>query len=100
MSDVSWDSGLVFKARVGPDVFISTRAVVQEADVPANTFVPPYAFISQDHVSQLGETGPYERGFMEEVTKANLKLLEGYLRLQQREGANGGKDHPAETDIT
>jgi len=89
---------VVFKTKVGSGVFVSTRAVVQEADVPANTFVPSWAFISQDHVSQLGETGPYERGFMEKVIETNLKLVEGYLRLEQTEGAAGCED-PADKEV-
>jgi len=79
----------VFKAKVGSGVFIAARAVVQEVDVPANSFVPPCAFISKDRVSHLGETAPHERGFMEEIVEANLKLAEGYLRLEQTKRAAG-----------
>ena len=82
---------VVFRAKVGAGVFISVRAVVQEADVPGNKFVPSCAFICQDRVSQLRETDAQEREFMEEVAKANLGLAEGYLRLEQSEAAGDGK---------
>jgi carbonic anhydrase/acetyltransferase-like protein (isoleucine patch superfamily) len=83
---------VLFKTKVGTGVFIGPRAVVQEAIVPANKCTPPCAFICQDQVSQLRQTTPQQRGFMEEVTKTNLRLVEGYLRLQQIEGADSGKD--------
>jgi len=78
--------GVVFKATVGPGVFIAARAVVQEAEVPANLFVPPSAAISQYTVGQLRTTTSQERGFMGDVVEANLKLAEGYLSLAQAKG--------------
>ncbi len=54
--------------------------------MPANTFVPSLAFISQDRIGRLRKTNPHERGFMEKVVEANLKLAEGYL------GSAQGKD--------
>ena len=81
---------VVFKATVGSDVFISARAVVQEADVPANVFVSPSAAISQDRIAQLRTTTPHERGFMERIVEANLKLAEGYLSLVQAKGVADG----------
>ncbi len=77
---------VVFKAKIAGGVFIAARAVVQEADVPAKMFVPPCAFIFQDQLSPLRQTTAGERGFMEEITKANLRLVEGYLKLEQSEG--------------
>ena len=70
---------VVFKADVSSGVFIAARAVVEEVDVPVNTFVPPLTFISHDQIGQLRKTNPHERGFMEKIVEANLKLVEGYL---------------------
>ena len=82
----------VFKAKVGTGVFIAARAVVQEVHVPANTFVPSLAFLSEDRVGRLRKTDPRERRFMEEVAEANLKLAEGHLGLGQAKGAADGQD--------
>ena len=70
---------VVFKANVGSGVFLAARSVVEEADVPASTYVPPFTFLSQDRVGRLRDTSPQERGFMEEVVEMNLQLAEGYL---------------------
>lgn len=77
---------VVFKANVGPGVFIAARAVVEEVDVPANTFVPPSRSVSQDRLGRLRKINQREREFMEVVTEANLKLVEGYLDFAQAEG--------------
>ncbi len=74
---------VIFQAKVGSGAFIAARAVVQEAVLPPNTFVPSCAFISKDRLSQLGQVGPHERAFMETIIEANLKLVEGYLKLEQ-----------------
>ena len=72
---------VVFKANVGPGVFIPTRAVVEDVDIPADRFVPSLPFISQDRIGRLRKTNTREREFMEEVVEMNLKLAEGYLAL-------------------
>ena len=82
---------VVFKAKVGPGVFIAARAVVEEVDVPANTFIPSFAFISQDRFGRLRKTNPHERGFMEEVVEVNLRLAEGYLGSAQVKGVTDGR---------
>lgn len=83
---------VLFKAQVAPGVFIGARAVVQEAEVPENKFIPPCALICQDQISQLRDTAPQQHQFMEDATKANLKLVEGYLRLEQSQAAEGGEE--------
>ena len=82
---------VVFKAKVGPGVFIAARTVVEDVDVPANTFIPSLAFVSQDRVSQLRETEPQEREFMEKVIETNLKLAEGYLGSAKAKGDEDGE---------
>ncbi len=77
---------VVFKANVGPGVFIATRAVVEEVNVPENTFVPSLTFISHDQIGRLRKTNPREREFMEEIIETNLKLAEGYLGTVQVKG--------------
>jgi len=74
---------VVFKANVGSGVFIPTRAVVEDVDVPENRFVPSLPFISQDRIGRLRKTNTREREFMEEVVEMNLKLVEGYLALPE-----------------
>ena len=82
---------VVFKANVGSGVFIAARAVVEDVDVPASTFIPSLAFISQDRVGRLRKTNSQERGFMENVIETNLKLAEGYIASAQVKGvADGG----------
>ena len=70
---------VVFRANVSSGVFIAARAVVEDVDVSANTFVPQCTSMSQDQVGRLRKTSPQERGFMEKVVEANLRLAEGYL---------------------
>ena len=70
---------VVFKATVGSGVFIAARAVVQEADVPDNLFVPSSVAVSQNLLARLRTTTPHERGFMENIVEANIRLAEGYL---------------------
>lgn len=81
---------VVFKANVSSGALIAARAVVEDVDVPANTFVPSFTFISQDRLGRLRETNTHERGFMEEVIEANLKLAEGYLGSTKLEGVTNG----------
>ena len=73
----------LFDVRAGNDVFIGMRAIVQDVDLPAETFVPPgLSVLCQEEVAELGITGPSERKFMENVIEANLRLADGYLRLE------------------
>ena len=81
---------VIFKANVDPGVFIAARAVVEEVDVPANTFIPSSPLISQDRIGSLREICPREREFMEEVVETNLKLTEGYQGLTQARGDSDG----------
>jgi len=81
---------VVFKANVNHGVFIASRAVAEEVDLPANTFVPSFTLISQDRVIQLRETNSCQREFMEDVVETNLKLAEGYLGCAQASGLTNG----------
>ncbi|MBL7134650.1 MAG: carbonate dehydratase [Phycisphaerae bacterium] len=83
---------VVFMATVGSGVCISARAVVQDVDIPDNMFVPSSMAPSQERIAQLRTTTPHERGFMERVVDANLKLVEGYHGLAQAEEHVGGFD--------
>ncbi len=77
---------VVFKTQLGRGVFVASRSVVENVDIPADTFIPAVAFISQDQISQLRKTDPKERSFMADVVQANLGLAEGYLGLTQARG--------------
>ena len=80
----------LYDARAGNDVFIGMRAIVQDVDLPAKTFIPPGSpVVCQKQVAELGLTGGCERKFMKKVIEANLKLVEGYLRLEQTKRAAG-----------
>ena len=73
----------LFDVKAGNDVFIGMRAIVQDVDIPAKTFVPPGLLVlGQEQVAELGMIGPSERRFMENVIEVNLRLVEGYLRLE------------------
>ena len=74
---------VVFKATVGPGVFIATRAVVEGVDVPANAFIPSCTIASPDEVSQLAATDQPQREFMAEVVRTNIKLAREYLASAQ-----------------
>jgi len=82
---------VVFRANVGSGVFIATRAVVEEVDVPASTFVPSFTLISQDRIGRLRKTNRRECEFMENVIETNLKLAEGYLSSAQVNGVTDGR---------
>ena len=74
----------LYNVRAGNDVFIGIRTIVQDVDLPAKTFVPPgSSVVCQKQVAELGLTGACERKFMKKVIEANLKLVEGYRRLEQ-----------------
>ena len=74
---------VVFKANLACGVFIPTRAVVEDVDIPADRFVPSLPFISPDRIGRLRKTNTREREFMEEVVEMNLKLTQGYLVLPE-----------------
>ena len=74
---------VVFNSQCDRGVFVASRAVVENVNVPADTFIPACTFISQDRISQLRKTEPTERSFMIDVIKANLGLAEGYLSSRQ-----------------
>ena len=70
---------VVFRADVGPGVFLAARAVVEGVDLSADTAVPTSVISSQDQAAQLGSVEPNHREFMQKIIQANLKLAEGYL---------------------
>ena len=71
---------VVFRAEVGPGVFIGPRAVVEGVDIPPDTSIPAATCPSQDELATFRKTEPDQREFMEKVVQTNLKLAEGYLR--------------------
>ena len=81
---------LIFNSQLGRGVFVASRAVVENVNVPADTFIPAFTFISRDRISGLRKTKPRERSFMADVVKANLGLAEGYLGLTQARGDSEG----------
>ncbi|HDZ19858.1 hypothetical protein LCGC14_0563090 [marine sediment metagenome] len=74
---------VVFRANVSAGAFIAARAVVEDVDIPPETFVPPLTLISQDQLGQLRKTNPRQRDFMQGVIQTNLQLAEGYLASAQ-----------------
>ena len=75
---------ILFHVKAENDVFVSTRAVVQEVDLPANTFVPPgSSVLCQNDVAKLSPTQTCQREFMKKTVQANIKLAEGYLHPRQ-----------------
>jgi carbonic anhydrase/acetyltransferase-like protein (isoleucine patch superfamily) len=78
----------LYNVTAGNDVFVGTRAIVQNVDLPAKTFVPPGASaICQEQIAELGLTGDCEMEFMKKIVQANLKLTEGYLTIEQTKRA-------------
>ena len=80
---------VVFRSRLDQGVYVSSRAVVENADVPPDAFIPPAAVVSQDRVGQLRRTTDQERRFTEGVARANLKLAHGYRHLAEAAGSGG-----------
>ena len=74
---------VVFGARLDSGVFVGHRAVVENVNVPADTYIPASTSVSQDRISGLRKTESKERSFMAGVVRANLRLTEGYLGLKQ-----------------
>jgi len=81
---------VVFGSRLDQGVFVSSRAVVENANIPPDTFIPPAAVVSQDLIDRLRKTQPNQRRFMAGVVSANRRLAEGYLGLAD---ALGDGDH-------
>ncbi|MHC4294649.1 MAG: LbetaH domain-containing protein [Planctomycetota bacterium] len=75
----------VFKGQLGSGVFVSARAVVQETQLPDDTFIPPLRAVCSPTGEQLRTTTADERSFMEEIVNMNLQLLDGYLALNRSE---------------
>ncbi len=74
---------VVFKSNVSAGVYISARAVVQGADIPAEKFVNPGQIIlAPDQADQLKAVSPADRELMDEVVKTNLELARGYRRVR------------------
>ena len=74
---------VVFRAVLESGTFIGAGSIVQGVGMPAGVLVPPGTLVdSPDMVSGLPKTGPAEHAFMEDVVATNLKLAQGYLRLQ------------------
>ncbi|MDY6913925.1 MAG: hypothetical protein SVT52_05665 [Planctomycetota bacterium] len=74
---------VVFNSRCDRGVFVASRAVVENVNVPADTFIPAFTFLSQDRINRLRKTEPQERSFMADVVKANRGLAEGYQGLTE-----------------
>jgi carbonic anhydrase/acetyltransferase-like protein (isoleucine patch superfamily) len=72
---------VVFGSRLDRGVFVSSRAVVENVNVPPDTFIPPAAVVSKDLIGRLRKTQPDQRRFMADVVSANRRLAEGYLGL-------------------
>ena len=81
---------VVFNSQFDRGVFVASRAVVENVNVPADTFIPALTFISQDRMNRLRKTEPQERSFMADVVKANRGLAEGYRGLTDARGVNNG----------
>jgi carbonic anhydrase/acetyltransferase-like protein (isoleucine patch superfamily) len=81
---------VVFASQLGRGVFAASRAVIENVNVPADTFIPAFTFISQDRINRLRKTEPKERNFMADVVRAHLELAEGYLGLMQTGGDSNG----------
>jgi len=81
---------VVFNSQLGRGVFVGSRAVVENVNVPADTFIPAFTFISQDRINRLRKTEPKELSFMAGVVRANLGLVEGYLGLMRTRGDSNG----------
>ena len=81
---------VVFTSQLDRGVFVASRSVVENVNVPADTFIPVFTFISQDRINRLRKTEPKERSFMADVIRANLELAEGYLGLMQTRGDSDG----------
>lgn len=71
---------VVHSSDLGGEVFVGTSAVVQCVEIPDGSLVgPAEAILSEYDVKQsVGKTTAAERGFMHNVVKVNLSLVEGY----------------------
>ena len=81
---------IVFNCQCDRGVFVASRAVVENVNVPPDTFIPAFTFISQDRISRLRKTEPKERSFMAHVAKTNRGLAQGYLDLTHATGDSDG----------
>jgi len=80
---------VVFKAGLESRTFIGAGAIVEGVELPAGTLVPPGTVVnSPDMVWDLLRTGPAQYAFMDEVVATNLKLVQGYKKLQGEEKNN------------
>lgn len=76
---------VVFKAKVEDGAFISASAVVQDVDLPANTFVPPTAAVtSPQDIDKLTKTTQANQDFAKNVINANINLTKGYIHLKKQ----------------
>jgi len=73
---------VVFKARLGSGVFVSSSAIVQDVEVPDNLFVPPGArVLTQADVDALRTTTEEEVALATEINAQNQELCRGYRKI-------------------
>lgn len=70
-----------FTSQLGRGVFVASRAVVENVNVPADTFIPAFTFISQDRINRLRKTEPKERSFMADVVSEVMTILAGLAKM-------------------
>jgi carbonic anhydrase/acetyltransferase-like protein (isoleucine patch superfamily) len=77
---------VLYDVVLGDDVFVGSGAVVQGVRLDSNSLVSPAcAVLCQEYVLlSVGLTGSNERQFMDRVIAANLKLVKGYNRLNEK----------------
>ena len=76
---------VVYNAKVEDGAFISPNAVVQQVDLPANTFVPPTAAVtSPQDIDKLTKITQANQDFAKKVIKANITLSKGYIHIAKQ----------------
>jgi carbonic anhydrase/acetyltransferase-like protein (isoleucine patch superfamily) len=82
---------VLYDAGLGDGVFVGTGAVVQGVRLDSNSLVSPASrVLCQEHVLlSVGQTGSNERLFMDRVIAANLKLVKGYNRPNEKSSLEG-----------
>jgi carbonic anhydrase/acetyltransferase-like protein (isoleucine patch superfamily) len=82
---------VLYDAVLGDGVFVGTGAIVQGVGLESNSFVSPAGrVLCQEHVIlSVGLTGSNERQFMDRVIAANLKLVKGYNRPNEKSSLEG-----------
>jgi carbonic anhydrase/acetyltransferase-like protein (isoleucine patch superfamily) len=80
---------VLYDTVLGDGVFIGTGAIVQGVRLESNSFVSPAGrVLCQEHVIlSVGLTGSIERQFMNRVIAANLILVKGYNRPNEKKSS-------------